>query len=63
MTLSEAMLFLDNLPPYFSYRIERNFSLNFLPDDVAVIFFGFEHHIEELEDLLSDLVGGGLKIG
>lgn len=59
MTLSEAMLTLDILPPYFSYRIERNL----IGDDVAVIFFGYEHHLVELEDLLCELDVGGLKIG
>lgn len=57
MTLSEAMLTLDILPPYFSYRIERNI----FGDDVIVVFFGREHHSDELQDLLSELLGG-LKI-
>lgn len=60
MTLSEAMLTLDILPPYFSYRIERNICHD---DDVVVVFFGYEHHVAELEDLLRELDGGGLKIG
>lgn len=59
MTLSEAMLTLDLLPKYISYRIERDTS----DEAVIVVFFGFEHHVEELEDFLIDLFGGGLKIG
>lgn len=59
MTVSEAMLFLDTLPQYFSYRIERN-----VPnEDVVVVFFGYEHHLEELEYLLCELDVGGLEIG
>lgn len=58
MTLSEAMLTLDILPAYFSYRIERNIR----GDDVVVVFFGYEHYTDELEDLLSELDVGGLKI-